>query len=167
MKHKAALAAVGIAALLAVALPAAAEPPGGGLFVPGRSLAGVRLGMTTAQVLATWGERHGVCRDCRRPTWYFNERPFRPQGTGVVFERGRVVHAFTVWKPAGWRTSEGLVLGDPGGDVGAEYGELTERRCAGYAALVRDDPSSPSVFYVYEDSLWGFGLTRPGANPCL
>jgi len=161
------LSAVVITAAFAVAVPAAAEPPAGGLFRPGRSVAGVELGMTKAQVLARWGDRHGVCRDCTRTTWYFNERPFRPQGMGAVFERGRVVHAFTVWQPEQWRTPEGLELGAPGGEIGATYGELTERRCAGYTALVRDHAASRSVFYVYEDEAWGFGLARAGANPCL
>jgi hypothetical protein len=154
-------------AALALTVPAAAEPPAGGLFVPGESVAAVRLGMTKAQVLATWGERHGVCRACTRTTWYFNERPFRPQGTGVVFERGRVVHAFTLWQPDGWTTPEGLELGAPGGSVDEAYGELGERACARYTALVRPATGAESVFYVYEDEVWGFGLMRPGANPCL
>jgi hypothetical protein len=159
-------AAVGALAI-AVAVPAAGEPPAGGLFVPGRSVAAVELGMTRAQVLDTWGQRHGVCRDCPEPTWYFNERPFRPQGMGVVFAGGRVEHAFTLWQPDGWTTPEGLELGAPGGDVGGTYGELTERSCAGYTALVRAGGRADSVFYVYEDELWGFGLVTPGRSPCL
>jgi hypothetical protein len=156
------------AALLALVVgPAAAEPVSGGLFVPGRSLGAVELGMTRAEVRATWGDRHGVCRDCRRPTWYFNERPFRAQGTGVVFANGRVTHAFTVWRPSGWRTPEGLELGEPGGEIGATYGELTRRQCAGYVALVREDARASSAFYVYEDEVWGFGLVKPGGSPCL
>lgn len=156
-----------VAGGLALAVPAAAEPPAGGIFRPGESLGGVRLGMTTAEVLETWGARHGVCRGCRRSTWYFNEQPFRPQGTGVVFESGRVAHVFTVWKPEAWRTPAGLELGEPGGEIGQTYGELTELTCRGYTALVRDHPTSRSVYYVFEDELWGFGLTRPGANPCV
>jgi hypothetical protein len=176
VKHKLGLGAVvaaavagsaGVAALALAAAPAAAEPPVGGLFVPGRSVAGVELGMTRAGVLATWGRRHGVCRDCDERTWYFNEVPFRPQGTGVVFEDGRVAHAFTVWKPEGWTTPEGLELGAPGGEIGETYGELTERRCPGYLALVRDGSRADTAFYVYEDELWGFGLVRPGRSPCL
>jgi hypothetical protein len=156
------------AALLALAVgPAAAEPPTGGLFVPGRSLGAVELGMTRAEVRETWGSRHGVCRDCRAATWYFNERAFRPQGTGVVFANGRVVHAFTVWKPTGWTTPEGLELGQQGGEIGATYGELTRRECAGYTALVREGTAASSVFYVYEDELWGFGLVTPTRSPCL
>lgn len=161
----AAIAALAGALLLVV--PAAAEPPTGGTFTPGASLAGVGLGMTRAEVLAAWGERHGVCETCPEPTWYFNERPFRPQGTGVVFERGRVVHAFTVWRPEGWTTPEGLELGAQAGDIGATYGELGELDCGDYLALVDDDPLAVSAFYVHGDEVWGFGLLRRGRSPCL
>jgi hypothetical protein len=173
VKHKpaiAAAAAVIAATAAAAALGAAAaraEPPSGGLFTPGKSVAGVRLGMTRAQVLGAWGTRHGVCRGCKESTWYFNERPFRPQGTGAVFEGGRVVHAFTVWQPEDWTTPAGLVLGDEGGAVGDAYGLLTERACPGYTALQLEEDRAWSVFYVYHDELWGFGLMKPGRSPCL
>jgi hypothetical protein len=167
VRHKLVAAAVLAAALvLCVAVAAAGEDPAGE-FVPGRSLAGVELGMTRAEVLATWGTRHGVCRDCSAETWYFNEQPFQPQGKGVVFERGRVVHAFTLWQPVGWATPEGLELGAPAGEIGATYGELDERACRGYSALVRADADARSAFYVYEDEIWGFGLLRAGRSPCL
>lgn len=164
--HTLALAAM--AAALAGLLPGAAAPAGGDRFLPGRSLGGVELGMTRVEVLETWGARHGVCRTCAAATWYFNERPFQPQGTGVVFERGRVVHAFTLWQPEGWLTPEGLELGEPAGEIGTTYGELAERACRGYSALVRDeDEEKGSVFYAYEDEVWGFGLVRAGRSPCL
>lgn len=155
------------AAALALAWPARAEPPSGGLFRPGKSLAGVRIGMTATGVEGAWGARHGVCRSCRETTWYFNERPFRPEGTGVVLGGGRVVHAFTLWKPDGWTTPEGIELGDEGGAIGETYGLLAERSCAGYTALVLEEGAAWSVFYVYRDELWGFGLTKPGRSPCL
>jgi hypothetical protein len=155
------------AAAAFVAAGARAEPSSGGLFTPGKSVAAVRLGMTRAQVLEAWGTRHGVCRDCRARTWYFNERPFRPQGTGVVFEDGRVVHAFTLWQPEGWTTPRGLALGDEGGAIGEAYGLLTERVCSGYTALLLEEDRAWSVFYVYHDELWGFGLMKPGRSPCL
>lgn len=156
------------ACLLALAVtPAAAEPPSGGLFTPGRSLAGARLGMSQKQVEDVWGDRHGVCRGCREPTWYFNERPFQPEGTGAVFERGRLVHAFTVWQPDGWTTPQGLALGDQGGKIGETYGLAAERACAGYTALVLEEGAAWSVFYVYGDELWGFGLMKAGRSPCL
>jgi hypothetical protein len=151
---------------LAVTLPATGGAPAGDVFEPGKSVGGVELGMTRAQVEAAWGKRHGVCRECSEPTWYFNARPFEPQGTGVVFERGRVVHAFTLWQPAGWATPEGLVLGAPAGEIGATYGELDERSCDDYSALVRDD-GAQSVFYAYENEVWGFGLVTQGRSACL
>ena len=173
VQHKLVAAAVLAAALvLCVAVAAAGESAAGaggtgGEFVPGRSLAGVELGMTRAEVLATWGVRHGVCRSCAAETWYFNERPFHPQGKGVVLERGRVVHAFTLWQPDGWLTPEGLELGASAGEIGATYGELDERACRGYSALVREEEDAQSVFYAYEEEVWGFGLVRPGRSPCL
>ena len=160
-------AAVVAAGGLPLVLPAAAEPPTGGSFRPGESLAGLRLGLAPDEVLATWGERHGVCEACPERTWYFNERPFQPQGTGVVFAEGRVVHAFTVWQPKGWSTPEGLELGAPAGEIGETYGELAEEDCGDYLALVQEGPTASSAFYVYEDDVWGFGLFEPGRSPCL
>jgi hypothetical protein len=163
-----------IAAVLVVALgvalaatSAAYAPPPGGLFVPGKSLGGVSLGMTQAEVLQTWGNRHGICRGCRQPTWYFNYKPFEPQGTGVVFERRRAVRVFTVWRPEGWRTGSGLVLGDDSGKISDLAGPYRERECAGYTALVSRTGKVASVFYVLDEQLWAFGLVRAGASPCV
>jgi len=123
--------------------------------------------MTRAAVLAAWGERHGICRDCERETWYFNYQPFHPQGTGVVFEKGQVVQAFTVWRPAGWKTPEGLVLGADGSEVVRLYGSLDKRECTSYNALLLPARKVASVFYVFRNKVWGFGLMKPDASPCL
>src|SRR6266511_5413633 len=101
---------------------AAAAPPTRGVVVPGKRLGGLTLGATRAQVRAAWGSKFGVCRDCRRPTWYFNFRPFEPQGVGVSFRRGRAVALFTVWSPAEWRTNRGLGVGDPAARIAGIYG---------------------------------------------
>jgi hypothetical protein len=161
------LALIAVLAALLLVLPAAAEPPTGGAFTPGVSLAGVELGLTRSEVLEAWGSRHGVCRDCEEPTWYVNARPFQPEGTGVVFENGRVVHAFTVWQPEGWVTPEGLELGAPAGDIGTTYGELAEIDCGDYLALVDNAREATSAFYVYGDEVWGFGLLSRGRSPCV
>jgi hypothetical protein len=161
------VALAAVAAALVLVLPASAEPPTGGTFTPGASLAGVELGLTRTEVLAAWGERHGVCRNCVELTWYFNEQPFQPQGVGAAFEQGRVVHAFTLWQPEGWSTPEGLELGAPAGDIGATYGELAEVSCGHYSAVVDNGPTATSAFYVFEDEVWGFGLLERGRSPCL
>jgi hypothetical protein len=160
---------VAVAAALAAAVitASAAAPPKRGEFTPGKSLGGVTLGMTKKQVLAEWGKRHGVCRNCRQETWYFNYKPFTPEGTGVVFGRGRVVHAFTVWQPDGWQTPQGLALGGPSSEASRIYGSLDRRGCSSYHALLQPRRRVQSVFYVFEDKIWGFGLTKPDASPCL
>jgi len=165
VKHKALLCVVVLGAVLGAAQPAGA-PPRTGLFVPGESLGGVRLGMTQKEVLKAWGSQHGVCKDCEEPTWYFNYKPFAPQGTGVVFDRGEVVQAFTVWRPTGWKTPEGLFLAADASDVARLYGSLDERECARYEALLLPGKSVTSVFYVFRDKVWGFGLMKPDDSPC-
>jgi hypothetical protein len=155
------------AVLALPALSASAAPPKHADFVPAKSLAGVRLGMTKREVLSAWGRRHGVCRSCPHETWYFNYRPFTPEGAGVVFEHGRAVHAFTVWRPAGWRTPAGLVLGAPVSEVSRHYGSLDRRQCTFYYALLAPGKRVQSVFYVFRDRVWGFGLMRVNASPCL
>jgi hypothetical protein len=161
------LAAAALAALVLSATTAAAALPRAGVFVPGRSLGGVALGMTKAEIKRVWGTRFGRCRDCEAETWYFTYRSFEPQGAGVVFRRGRVAHVFTLWQPAGWRTTRGLALGAPESAVRRAYGSLVRRECIGYSALVTPGRRAQSAFYVFDGELWGFGLTRPGASPCL
>jgi hypothetical protein len=173
VKHKLVLSAAVFAAVLVMAGSGAGTTTGEsgaperGLFAPGESLGGVRIGMTQAAVLREWGDRFGRCRDCPRTTWYFNYRPFLPQGVGVGFERGRVTHVFTLWQPQEWRTPEGLVLGDPAADIARTYGPLDRRECARYYALVDPGARTQSVYYVFDDEVWGFALTVPDASPCL
>jgi hypothetical protein len=155
-----------VALFLAVPV-ASAAPPKQGLLVPGQSLGGVRIGMTKAQVRRAWGTTFGRCRDCSRETWYFNYVEFEPQGAGVVFRRGRVVHAFTIWQPQGWHTTNGLTLGASDYEVTRTYGALEERTCAGYSAFVMRGRRAQTVFYVDKGKLWGFGLTRPDSSPCV
>lgn len=167
VKHKLVVTGAVVAASLAWSGAGGTTAPERGLFVPGRSLGGVELGMTKADVRREWGGRFGVCRDCLHTTWYFNYRPFLPQGTGVVFERGRVTHVFTLWQPRGWRTPDGLTLGDPAADIARTYGPLDRRRCARYYGLVEPGLRAQTVYYVFDDEVWGFGLTMPDASPCL
>jgi hypothetical protein len=149
------------------AAPASSAPPERGLFVPGVSLGGVELGMTKREVVRVWGARHGVCRSCAREIWYFNLRPFEPEGAGAVFRRGRVAHVFTLWRPEGWRTVDGLALGADEEEIGAGLAVLHERPCRGYTAVLASGPSAVSAFYLYRGRVWGFGLIPPGGNPCL
>jgi hypothetical protein len=154
-------------AALVLALPAAGAPPTTGEFVTGKSLAGIRLGMTKQEVRTAWGTSHGVCRKCPETTWYFNYEPFAPQGAGVVFREGRVAHVFTIWRPIGWKTTDGLALGADVSEVSRHYGSLDRRDCDGYYALLDREGHVASAFYVFRDKVWGFGLLRENASPCL
>ena len=145
---------------------AAAAPPKAGIVAVGKSLGGLRLGATQTQVSDAWGSRHGVCRDCREQTWYFNLRPFEPQGAGVSFRRGRVVALFTVWSPQGWRTDRGLRIDDPAARIAGLYGSLLRVNCGTYAAMTLKRGRTITSFYLVDEKVWGFGLSRPGEPTC-
>jgi hypothetical protein len=166
---------VRLAAAIAVALcsltagfaaSALAAPPTAGVLVPGRSLGGIELGATEAEVERRWGRAYGVCRGCDVRTWYFNYFAFRPQGAGVELRRGRVAAVFTLYQPTGWRTTRGLVLGDSVTRVTSVYGALVRRECGGYAVLVLPGRGATTGFYVLADRLWAFGLFQPGLPLC-
>jgi len=160
---------VSVRALAATAASALvlAAPPTAGVVVPGVSLGGLRLGMTTAQVRADWGRRYGTCRDCAAPTWYFTYRPFTQQGAGVEFRQGRVAALYTLWAPPGWRTPKGLAIGDPAAKITELYGPMPLEQCVGYSALLLRRGATLTAFYVVDTKLWGFGLMRYGRSPCL
>lgn len=154
------------ALVLVLALPAAAALPREGIFVPRRSLGGLALGATKAQVLAAWGPRHGICRRCSATTWYFNYEPFAPQGVGVQFRGNRAVALFTLWAPQGWTTPSGLRIGDPASRIDELYFPGDETVCSGYSALTLRGRRSVTAFYVDNDKVWGFGLSRRGIPVC-
>ena len=136
--------------------------PQPGAFVPGRSLAGIRLGETPVQVRAHLGADYGVCRGCATTTWYFTYRRFDDRGLAVEFSRRRVSAAYTLWQPRGWRGPRGLRLGAPEGAVTGAVPGVVPVTCAGYTALVRGG----SAYLIVDGRLWGFGLFRKGATPC-
>jgi hypothetical protein len=126
--------------------------------VPGRSLAGIRLGERAAEVRVHLGRDYGLCRGCATTTWYFTYRIFEDKGLAVELTRGRVSAVYTLWQPPGWRTSRGLTLGAPQ----ARVPHAIPVTCAGYEAFV----DGTSVYYVVNGSLWGFGLVQRGRSPC-
>jgi hypothetical protein len=139
--------------------------PHAGVLVPGRSLAGVRLGEPAAEVRAALGA-HGVCSGCARTTWYFNYRRFTQPGLAVELSGGRVSAVYTIWRPSGWHGPSGLALGAVEGQVTKLAGRVVPVACPDYTALVRDAAGARTVYYVVNGKLWGFGLMRAGASPC-
>jgi hypothetical protein len=157
-----------IRVLLAFALAApggaAAGVPRHGVLIPGRSLAGVRLGDTGRTVRALWGSSYGVCGRCAEPTWYFTDA--LSQGVGVSFRGGRAAALFTLGSPRGWHTREGLRLGDGLERVHAFYTGLSWLECIGYVALSMRGSGAVTSIYATGDSVYGFALTRPGESVC-
>jgi hypothetical protein len=152
-----------IAATIAAAVALAA--PQHGVLVPGRTLGGVPLGATPAQVTRTWGARHGVCRSCPVKTWYFTFAPFTEQGVAVAFRGNKAVAIYTLSSPE-WKTSRGLALGDPEADVFPLYRPLDHLLCTGYDAWTLTTKEAVTAFYVYGGAIWGFGLLRPRESVC-
>lgn len=158
-----------VTAVIVSVLPAAAgaAPPEAGTLVPGDSLGGVELGMTLAQVEAVWGPRHGRCRSCTAPTWYFNRVPFRPEGAGVTLRDGRVSAVFTVWAPRGWHTVRGLYVGEREARIRSAHGAARRRPCGSTVAYeLRADGRFRSVVYVVGGKIWGFALLERGERVC-
>jgi hypothetical protein len=152
------------AAVLAV--PAAAELPQAGTLVPGRSLGGIRLGETRHAVRAALGGKFGVCDGCARPTWYFTYKPFDPHGLAVEFVHRRVSAVYTLSQPKGWHATNGLRLGATPLQVHNRAGRLRTITCNGYDALVADRPGSRTAYFLFNGSLWAFGLFRANWSPC-
>lgn len=155
------------AVALALAL-AASSVPQHGMLVPGKSLAGVALGDMPSAVRAHWGAHYRVCGRCRERTWYYLADPATgdPSGVGVSFSRGRASAVFTLGSPPGWRTREGLRLGDDVARVRTLYGDVTPTVCIGYRALTMRRGGAVTSIYAVGESVYGFALTRPGEPVC-
>jgi hypothetical protein len=159
------LVATTVTALVLAAL-AAAELPRPGVLVAGKSLGGVRLGESPRAVRAALGTFYGICRDCRRRTWYFTYRPFDRRGLAVEFARGRVSGIYTLWRPAGWHAAHKLGFGTSVLAVHRLTHASRTITCRGYEALVRDSAGGRTAYFLVNGRLWGFGLFPRGEAPC-
>jgi hypothetical protein len=155
----------GLAAIL-VALGLGGSLPERGVLVAGESLGGLRLKMTQAEVREAWGTSYGRCRNCADPKWYFTYRKYAPPGAGVSFRQGRVAAIFTIWAPAGWRTSRGLAIGDAEARATTLHGSLLVVHCQGYDALVASRRHTQTAIYVRDGTVWGFGLSSAAVPVC-
>lgn len=156
-----------VAVALALGASAFAGTPDAGVLVPQVSLGGVRLGWTRAQVEAVWGRAEGRCANCRRETFYFNRYAFQPQGAGIELVAGRVDAVFTLWAPPGWRTAQGLRIGDPLVRVEATYPTTLATPCRSYDAYVLPGGHAKSVVYVVDGDVWGFALMTARHGVCF
>ena len=161
--------ALALALVLPTTAPATplaqAAVPAKGVLEPGKSLGGVKLGDTMAAVRARWGGRYELCRVCERTTWLYTSPP-RRTGAAVSFRSGRVSAVFTLGAPIGWRTTQGLRLGDATTQALDLYKGFAWSRCIGYGALSMRGRSVVTSIYTYGESVYGFALTRPSEPVC-
>jgi hypothetical protein len=144
---------------------AAPSLPAHGVLVPGHSLAGVRLGDTTTSVRTRLGGRYRRCASCATTTWYFT-RSDKALGLAVSFRNGRVSSVSTLGALLGWRTSDGLAVGEGIDRVQTLYGTLAWHICIGYGALSMRRPQVVTTIYTTGDVVYGFGLSRPAEPLC-
>ena len=124
-----------------------------GVLAPGVSLAGIHIGDTTAKVKSVWGRNYKLCPDCKGTYWYYIYTHGEPLGAAVKFSKaGRVVAAFTLGSPIGWRTSEGLGIGEQIDKVTSLYGQVGWHVCLGYGAMSMRNSNTVTSIYT----------TRPG-----
>jgi len=160
------LAVLAAALLAAGAASATAALPQAGVFVPGRSLGGIRLGERASDVRATLGRSYGTCTACATTTWYFTYKRVDQHGLAIELTAGRVSAVYTLWEPSGWRTAAGLRLGAVEGQLTDSAGPLVSVACSSYTARVADGSRARSAYYVFQGKLWGFGLLRAHMDPC-
>jgi hypothetical protein len=139
-----------------------------GILHPGQSLAGIRLGDTMARVKRLWGPDYKVCqgKQCPYPTWYYIYPQGEPLGASVRFKNGKVVTIFTLGSPIGWRTAEGLIIGEQVDRIAQLYGKLTWNVCIGYGAMTMRTNSAVTAIYTTGQAVYGFALTRPTEPVC-
>jgi hypothetical protein len=149
-----------------IATPTKAALPQKGLLVPGKSLAGVKLGDPVQRVLELWGRDYRVCSWCDVPTWFFTY-PDQGIGAAVGIRNNRVVAVFTLGTPLGWKTTDGLQLGAAQTAIEEVYESPRWKTCIGYVAMTVTKTSSV-VTSIYSDgnTVYGFALTHPSQPVC-
>jgi hypothetical protein len=143
-----------------------------GILTPGVSLGGLQLGDTQAQVIKRWGNAYALCPDsqCKGAdvVWLFVYSHGEPLSGAVRFSKlGRVVAVFTLGSPAGWKTHEGLQIGQAVDDAYRIYGQnLAWSACVGYGAISMRNARAVTSIYTTGDNIYGFAITAPGTPIC-
>jgi hypothetical protein len=188
MSRRALLLLIVVSALVsapaAAARPAAATGviPQQGVFVVGKTLAGVGLGFTMAQVKAHWGAGYTLCTakplcSATQPVWLFEYHVGEPLGVAVRFRDGKTVSVFTLGAVGvqplsaggggGWKTAQGLHITDPVSDIFSFYsGATIDTNCLFYGAISLRQNGVTSSFYTASGTIYGFALTAPGEPIC-
>ena len=143
-----------------------------GILTPGVSLGGLQIGDTQSQVIQRWGHAYAICpkNQCKGTdiVWLFVYTHGEPLGAAVRFSKlGRVIAVFTLGSPAGWKTHEGLQIGQAVNDAYRIYGQnLAWSVCVGYGAMSMRNSEAVTSIYTTGDNIYGFAITAPGISIC-
>jgi hypothetical protein len=148
------------------AAQAAGSLPTRGLFIPGVSLAGVRIGDTQRRVVGILGPKYKTCSYCADPTFLWMYRTGEPLGMAARFQKGHVVAVFTLGSPAGWKTDKGLAMGDGISSVYQFFSNTGTKRCIGFDAITAQTGKVTTAFYSAAGVVYGFALVIPGMTVC-
>jgi hypothetical protein len=154
------------------AAESAGQLPARGIFVPGESLAGVKLGYTQAKVKAALGSNYRPCTTemapslCKEPLWLFEYQRGEPLGVAVKFHKGLVSAVFTLGAIQGWKTREGLKMYDPVSNIYSLYEVPIYTKCIGFEAFSMRKGTVTSSIYTASGVVYGFALTGPGEAVC-
>ena len=120
------------------------------------------------RVKQLWGHDYKVCqgKQCPYPTWYYIYPKGEPLGASVRFRNGKVVTIFTLGSPTGWRTAEGLIIGEQVDRIAQLYGKLDWNVCIGYGAMTMRTNSAVTSIYTTGQAVYGFALSRPTEPVC-
>ena len=94
-----------------------------------------------------------------------------PQGraarrVGALQERPASSPIFTLGSPIGWRTAEGLIIGEQVDRISQLYGKLTWNVCIGYGAMTMRTDAAVTSIYTTGQAVYGFALSRPNEPVC-
>src|SRR5437764_549810 len=145
--------------------------PARGIFVPGVSLAGVKIGFDQAKVKAALGLNYRVCTPantnlCKEPLWLYQYQRGEPLGVAVRFHNNKVSAVFTLGAIQGWKTSEGLKMYDPVSNIYSLYETPIYSKCIGFEAFSMKKGTITSSIYTASGVVYGFALTAPGEAIC-
>jgi hypothetical protein len=186
MVRKAALVLIGALALVPAAdarpFRQAGVIPQHGIFVVGKTLAGVGLNYTQTQVKMRWGSGFTLCTAAplctvASPVWLYTYETGEPLGVAVRFRNGKTDAVFTLGAVGvnslssggggGWKTAEGLHITDPISNIYSFYAAATiDTNCSFYSAISMRQGNVTSSFYTSSGTVYGFALTAAGVPIC-
>jgi hypothetical protein len=148
-----------------------------GVFVPGVSLAGVKLGMSQVQVAQVLGKNPVLCTVkitdlCKEPVYLYEYTHGEPLGVAVKFHAPKpkatpVVSAvFMLGTIAGWKTKDGLKIGDPVSNIYNFYSTPITTNCIGFSAFSAKSGKVVTSFYTADGIVSGFALSQPPEGIC-